>query len=204
MGGMGQKKVEEYRFPRKRGLARVREVIDFAQFLAKQLGFKVSVDGLDIQEIKDGVHLKGKAGGGGTHAWYAEAFTGEGGTLYFRLEPGSYNEVPPDLGGSPLTLSNNTGVLGTGEKHLYLDVDYTLHAANSFVHSATFNGAEVSVKSSLVTNPLGPNASGQYSILLASFVDGVKEGQYKDRSLGGEVCGVADTSAEANLLVHSS
>lgn len=62
MPGTVQKKQEEYRMRKSGGLAKMRDVRDLAVFLGKKLGFKVSTDGMQVQEIADGFHLKAEGG----------------------------------------------------------------------------------------------------------------------------------------------
>jgi hypothetical protein len=161
----------------------------------------VQGNGIKIVEGPHGreIHADGAAGGR-SHPFECTMVATESG-LGFVVEPGTYNGVMPELGGTPL----NAGPIGSllaDETWVYLEVEYTLHEANDFVYGATFVGANVIISDSEISNPQGPVADGVFLILLATFAeDGGKTSQPIRGSLTGSVCGVADGSGTATLAI---
>lgn len=127
------------------------------------------------------------------HPFHVRAFD-DSGTLKFTVEPGTYDGVHPTLGGTALNDDPApVGTLGTGERWVYLKASHALLATDGYVYSGFLDGAvnsgkpEIVVETVAKTDPLGPNTTGVYYILLASFEDGVKLSQDVRTSLAVEV-----------------
>lgn len=119
--------------------------------------------------------------------------------MALAVEPGTFNGVYPIMGGQMIYQRPLMG-LPEGSAFVYLKVQYALASANSFVYGADFAGASIVVQSSeILVSPTGPNDTGEYHILLASFMNGTKTGQPVISSLSGEVCGTQDGSGMASL-----
>jgi hypothetical protein len=209
MGGVGKKKVPEYHFSRRRGVVNVPELIDVMKFLARVLGFKITVDGLDIKEIHDGLHLKATGGGESTvQNFIVTAFSDGSGGYNFTVTPGTFMGQPVTLGGVELSLeSPPVGVLGSGERRVYIKATFDATTTNDYVNAAALASAIIEVKSAEEVDALGPRGPGEtidFYIELAWFIDGVKQAQFISTSLGGEVCGIANDSGQANLKVFRS
>jgi hypothetical protein len=192
------------------GLKKLIEIPDGALISGKRLrmvveeiikSLPIQGNGIKIVEGPHGreIHADGESGGR-NHPFECTMVATESG-LGFVVEPGTYNGVMPELGGTPL----NAGPIGSllaGETWVYLEVEYTLHEANDFVYGATFVGANVIISDSEISNPQGPVADGVFLILLATFAeDGGKTSQPIRGSLTGSVCGVADGSGTATLAI---
>lgn len=115
----------------------------------------------------------------------------------FTLEPGTYDGGYPTVGGVSLVERPVIELTGSGWEHLYLKPSYTYSITHDFVVSGSLDSAVIEVASSEVATPLGPNDTGDFYILLVSFLDGVPMAQPERTSLGGEVCNYADESGNA-------
>lgn len=142
-----------------------------------------------------------------THEFKVRSFS-DSGTWRFRVEPGSYEAVIPTIDGVALNLDPD-GLLDDGEKFVYLKASHELLSTEDYVYSGFLNAAvnsgkpEIVVLSAEQADPLGPNTTGIYYILLATFQDGVKTGQYIRSSIFVEVAddGTASSSASCAVTV---
>lgn len=191
-----ERKVPAYEFDRAKGLVRMKDLIRFAKFVARFCGFKVSADGLDMQEIADGVHIKasGSSTSTRTHPFLCVP-EGAG----FRIYPGTWDGEPPTVGGLALTESL-TMALGAGVQHVYLVLEYLLTASEGgYVYSVDLQSAQISVQGSLESSPTSHRDT--FYVLIASFNDGVKTAQYVTSSLSGSVCDDGTGDGLANLQI---
>lgn len=153
-----------------RGLTRNRILRTIIEDIYKRLKLKVSVDGLQAQEIEGGIHLKSDPGSTEMPGPFEVTASADGAT--FSVASGTFNSVTPSYVETDLAL-------GGGAKWIYLKVVYSLTAsASNYVYAATFTSVEVhAAQSSEISTPHGPS-TGTYYILLAKFTDGTKDQQY--------------------------
>ncbi len=155
----------------------------------------IDVDGLEIAETKDGFRLRNPSSANASHPFKCTA----SGTDVV-ITPGDYNGAPPTVGGSALT-EPRTLALATGTRHVYLKLTYALTAsAGGYVYSSSLTTAEITIESSLQSDPFGPSTS-IFWIRLASFTDRVKTSQPVRTSLSGalEDHGMLDSKAELTV-----
>lgn len=92
-----QKKEETYNFRRAKGLVLMRELRDFATFVGRKLGFKVSATGVNMREIAGGIHFDVKAGAGGdsTFHFFQLIDATADGTPFIRVVGSNLDGSPP-------------------------------------------------------------------------------------------------------------
>lgn len=181
---LGQNKVPEYRFRRSNGFAWMRDLIDFAKFIAPLLKFKVSVDGVEMQEITGGVHIKAGGGSGASATPFpfkATLGSGESG-LFVTIYPGTVSGVMPTIGGVALDVGTppQLTLSGSGVQRIYLEASVTL-SVNAVGYVTSYTGLSVTI--AVDTSVPSDDTSGTYRRQIASVVDGVITGQVIQNSL---------------------
>lgn len=138
------------------------------------------------------------------HPFHVRAFNNAG-TWKFTVEPGTYDGVHPTLGGTALNDDPApVGTLGAGERYVYLKASHALLANDGYVYSGFLDGdPEIVVETTEQSNPLGPNTTGDYYILLASFEDGVKLSQDVRTSLAVEVGDDGTAASQAFCFINA-
>lgn len=132
--------------------------------------------------------------------------SGSGSGTRIRVEPGTYNGQIPTMDDIPLD-EEPTTELDDGTQYVWLKATYLIQTANNYVYAGTLESIAVEITDEMEDVPLGPKGPGEsvdFFILLASFEDRAKTGQYIITSLGGELCGIVDDSGMVNLLVFTS
>jgi hypothetical protein len=170
----------------------------------------LSVENIDAQELGDGgVHLKAKGGGEeAVQNFIVTAFSYGSEGYNFTVTPGTFMGESVTQGGVELSLADPpVGVLGSGERRVYIKTTFAVTTTDDYVNAADLTSAIIEVLSAEEVDALGPRGPGEtidFYIELAWFIDGVKQAQFISTSLGGEVCGIANDSGQANLEVFRS
>lgn len=174
------------------------------KFLAPVIrAFHLSADGLDVMETDKGLHLRALGGGVPDHPFLVKSYH-DGTEWKYKITPGTFDSKIPTLGGIPLT-SEPVGTLGTGTRYIYLSVGYTHTVASSgyVISKGTLDSVEIANVGAVIPDPLGP-AGGGYDILLATFENGVKTGQYVTTSLSGSICDSGGEDSTAYLSTEQT
>lgn len=181
------------RVPRE-GVAGYRKLNPILSFLLKKAGFKLSTDGIDSQEIEDGLHLKG-LGTAGEDVNFNVSASG-------LITPGTYDSVIPTLNGTSLAASPapTLTIPSSGAFYVYVRAEYSLTASESdFTYAASFTAVTIQTSTSAVSTPQGP--SGQYFyFLIATFVDGSKTFQRLGGDMQSRIDGGSDSKATIALV----
>jgi hypothetical protein len=203
-----EKKAPQVQVP-SRGIVGWRSIRPVLEMLAEKCGVKLSVDGAErLGTIEGGFHVKVGAGSEDDHPFLVEVTSLPGGGVGFTVVPGTFAGQVPTLGGVALNAATApVGTLGSGVRYVYLKATYAITTVDDYVSAGTLSSVVVEVtgaEESDALGPKGPGATVEFYILLASYSDGTKTGQYVTTSLGAELCGIADDSGMVNLLVFAS
>jgi hypothetical protein len=85
---------EEFRFRKNKGLVLMRDLVDFSRYVGKKMGFQVTVDGMEIKETPQGIHIRGGMGGSeSTCPFHGTVVTGESSSVFQFLTPGAFGSA---------------------------------------------------------------------------------------------------------------
>ena len=173
----------EYKMERTKGIVKMSEFRRYVIYVSKAIGYEVTVDGLDISETAEGIHLKNKATAAEITDNFYVTLVGDG---QFKVSYGEYASLGPTLGGYSLYEEDALGSLSSSNCSIYLRVVYNLISDAGYVYSAPFAGeATIECADEL---PADETSDGIYYIRIAPIVAGeVVRPQPVRRSLNGFV-----------------
>lgn len=143
-----KKKVPEYQFDKHTGLTPRRELIRFASFVGKKLGFKISATNMDISEIGDDLAL-------GTEMADSTILGGliliRTSSTTVRVSASTVGGTVPLIGGTRLdaVIPPELGVSGSQTTYVYLQIQGVLQYINSFVSGFTLPQGNVAIIAAL-------------------------------------------------------
>ncbi len=199
-----QKKEEVYTFPKSKGLARRVELRDFAIFIGRKLGFKVSADNIkSMREIPGGIHLDLNSALP-TSGNFISKFDG---SSRITLSSGTLHGITPTLNGLRLDELDEDGLPpaitynGTGTIRGWFKITTPLSAEHGYVYHHEFSTVIIESGTDVPADNL---TSGIYYRHIFTYVNGVKTAQNYSLSLDGEVTDDGTVSSQGVLRLGSS
>lgn len=169
-----------FRVPRE-GVAGWRKLYEVLGFILRKMGFKLSLDGIDGQEIDGGLHLRVDKSADETGNFICTAQTG--GVV---MTSGTILGITPKIGSIRLNTIPRPllAMSGAGIHIVYAKITSTLSAAHNYVYTYTVLDVEILTGSTL---PADVPASGTFYLQIASYSGATKTSQDITTSQGGEI-----------------
>lgn len=139
-------------------------------------GGKISLEGIEAQEVAGGVHLRTRSGG----IKYPLVVNGDGSVV-----PGIVANMTPSINGVPITRDPPPRLnIGNGTRWVVLEIEADLDKIQGiYVQGATVKAVNIKVQSSAPQPSDLVSSSGRFKTTLATFNSGVKTGQFHFQSL---------------------
>jgi hypothetical protein len=168
---------KKFRFQQKGGVALMRELIRFADFIGDELGIDIQIEGTErARSVAGGgkvIKLKNTAPAPSSEV----AFTIRDN---YSIVPGLIGDKMPTIGGVRLDHSTPPQLTGvsSGTKYVFIQLNFSITAPNGFLSSYTLNTAPIIVSSSS-----SPSDTDSVKHLLISTINsGVPSNPYANKS----------------------
>lgn len=169
---------DKYRFKRDGGIALMRDLIQFAEWLGGKIGFEISADSFTF--------ARETAGGGFSVGMAAGAVTGSGPLTVLSngsVVPSTIGGVMPTIGGTALDAGTppTLSLSGSGTEYVIATISGTVSkttlSGRDFFHTMTGITVALSVTTTAINSGDSFKDASPFKLLLATFVDGVKTAQ---------------------------